>query len=1073
MQGIRVYSASAGAGKTFRLTAECLVLLIKNPSDYRYILAVTFTNKASEEMKERLVHELYVLSSGQKSDYLSYLLASPELINYAESQIRKLATTALAMIIHDYGRFSYLTIDSFFQRILRSFMRELRLNANYDLELDSNAVVNDVVDKLLDDTARDEELLRWVMDAVNLKMIESGRWDFREELKSLFSELFKEKFAYIDRQYQLNKLDRNSVHRLIKTVDGLHENLEKFRMGFWRKASDILTRYSLSIDDFSYKATGPVAALLKLKKEVKEPGVRMREARDNKDKLLGKALLQRPDSDRIFTEINDVLVKYLDWYDANIFEYNSCKLVKQQAFMLGLIVDGRQRMADYLNENDRFFIGDTPLFLSELAEGNDSPFIYEKSGLFLKHYLIDEFQDTSEKQWEAFLPLLREAMAWGDNFGMVVGDVKQSIFRWRNGNWRLLANDIDQQLPVQRFVLNENWRSKSNVVCFNNSIFKLIPQWIQEHFNAQAEPMNELLDKTLATSLLKNYSDVQQIPKSGVGGFVRLRFFDKEKTDDSWKIPALKTMAEELEKLIEIGYRPGDIAILVRTHAEAAKTTRFLLDYQNNETESKQVKYQVVSTESLLLAANPAIIIITGLMRYLVQPDNLPALYTAVINYRLHIADDFDCFHHISVNDNVDKLLAVLPQKLVSVLQRNDYGDMVSLTEQIIESAQLNRNEATTPFLDVFLQMLTEFSMSRGMGLYAFVDWWNSEGMDRSLQIPESRDAVRVLTIHQAKGLGFPVVFVPFCDFDLEPSRNPIIWCNTLNTPFDSIPFLPVKYKKDDMGNSLFFKEFFDEKLNSYQDNLNIFYVAATRAKDALYVFCPHETSSENIAGYLHKAVVATDEMAEVHTLQLNTYYDKELQVFEIGELPVPMSEPDNIVISFSHHVNLNTRQVRLKGSFGKLSDSGDIARGLMYHAIFEKVKRITDINNSVNQVVNDLQLPAEKASDLKREVQNAVEHSEIKRWFTDFDEIYNETWIVSPDGSLHKPDRVMRFGEHYEVVDYKFGKKNDARYQKQIREYLGLLNKMGYKHCTGYVWYVFEHELLKIENDKVEIIKL
>jgi len=1072
MQGVRVYSASAGAGKTFRLTAECLSLLVSNPHDYRHILAVTFTNKASEEMKERLVSELHVLASGKKSDYLTYLLSNHD-VTMQEEAIRKAAAVALALLLHDYGRFSYMTIDSFFQRILRSFMRELHLNANYDLELDNSAVVSDVVDKLLDDTARDDELLFWVMNAVSLKLQESGRWDIREELKNLYSELFKEKFAYIERQYQLQRLDREAVHRLITKVDVLLATHETFRNSVYSDAIAIMQQYGLSIDDFFSKGSGPVASLMKLKKEMVDPGVRMLSARDNKEKLLHSSILSHRDANAIFQAMNAVLVRYLDWYQTNIREYNSCRLIKNQAYLLGLIVDGRRRMAEYMNENDRFFIGDTPLFLSELAEANDTPFIFEKAGLMLKHYLIDEFQDTSEKQWEAFLPLLRETIAYGDNFGMVVGDVKQSIFRWRNGNWRLLAYDIDKQLPVKRFVLDENWRSRSNIVCFNNSIFRLIPSMLQDYFNQQAGNLMEPIEPNLSTTLTHNYHDVIQLPKSGGDGLVRIYFVEKGKKDDVWKLAAMMRLAEEIDQVLAAGYAPGDIAILVRVHADASKITTFLLGYQNSETESPHARYQVVSTESLMLAANPSIIIITGLMRYLVQPDNLPALYTAVINYRLHIAHDNDCFNHITVSDNVEKLLAALPDALIEILQRKDFGDMVGLAELIIETAGLNRNPATTPFLDAFLQLLTEFSMSRGLGLYAFVDWWNSEGVKRSLQIPENRDAVRVLTIHQAKGLGFPVVFFPLCDLDLEPAKNPIMWCNTGGTPFDEIPYLPVKYMKESMANSLFFKEYYIEKLNSYQDNLNMLYVAFTRAKDALFVYCPLEKAEGSMQSYLHKAAGDETLVDEANCTALNAFFDSENQVFEMGSLPVYSKKSESVSISVSHHVNLNTRQARLKAGFARLAENGDIARGLMYHAIFEKVKHVSDIGKAVAQVAADLNLSAEKTTELLNEVQKAVQHREVQAWFDGFDELHNETWIVSPDGSLHKPDRVMRFGESYQVVDYKFGQRNDCRYEKQIRDYLDLMNTMGYQRCTGYIWYVFEQKILRINPDGVELLDL
>ncbi len=1066
MSEVRVYSASAGAGKTFRLTCECLQLLIENPHDYKHLLAVTFTNKASEEMKERLVNELYVLASGQSSGYLKHLQINSESNADSEKFIRSRALQALTLILHDYGRFSYMTIDSFFQKILRAFMHEMNLNANYNLELDSNAVVHEAVDQLIEETAVDTELLNWVLDVVKVKMNESGRWDFREELIALFKELYKEKFAVINEQYRLQQTDKNKVRQLIAIVKELKKKHTDYVNSIAGDADDILKKYGFTTDDFSYKSAGAIASMLKLNKKnkIEKPGQRFYDALDDAETCIGKGNLHKANIRSAFSELNALMHQFNDWIQSDFAEYTTCNLLLNNMYLLGLVVDGKQRLNALMAANDSFFIGDTPLFLSDLSRHNDTPFIYEKTGIRLKHYLIDEFQDTSEKQWEAFLPLLRESLSYGKNLNMVVGDVKQSIFRWRNGNWRILAEQIHRQLHVQALVLKENYRSAQRIVEFNNSLFLALAERVQHYINNELPVDGESSYDWMHKTIIDNYSDVAQNPMAGEGGCVSIRFMPEELKVDEWKTLSMQYMAAEIVKLMHMGYAPGDIAVLVRTNKDAKRVVSYLLDYQQGNENHEQMSFSVVSAESLNLASNPAVSVLINLLSYVAQPSNSMALFNASVNYSLHIRRNTQ-FSDFSVSAEHNQLLKAFPAELVSLLTQSVHGDLVSLCEHFIRVGELNKKNENTAFLDAFVELAADFSARKGTGVMAFIEWWQNEGCTKSLSLPDSNQAVKILTIHQAKGLGFEAVFIPFGNFDLTPEKNPLLWCNTENTAFSIIPYVPVTYKSE-MAESLFVNEYFEEMLHFCHDSLNLFYVAATRAKKVLWMGMPLK-KSKSLADYTREILKKPNSATDNRFIDLSKYFDG-TELFEYGSIPEPKYYYKPGIIMPEHNVSENKKQVITHSEFTKKfagEAMGDIQKGILLHSVFEKIRGLNDIQPAVEQLLNNGYINNADMDAHVTYIHNLLSNTNVKPWFTEFDNLHNEAWILSPDGNMNKPDRVMQFGNSIEVLDYKFGLKTSDKHISQIKTYMQLLNDMGYENCKGFVWYVSLNKIVQVDD--------
>ncbi|HOY38042.1 MAG: UvrD-helicase domain-containing protein [Bacteroidales bacterium] len=1074
MSLLHVYSASAGAGKTHRLTGDCLRLLVNQPDAYRHILAVTFTNKASEEMKERILNELYNLSSGNNSDFLAELChGNPPA---QEKIVRKKAEAVLNMILHDYGRFLYMTIDSFFQRILRNFMREMNLNSNFELELDSGSIVNQVVDQMLDDTANDEDLLEWVLEVVTRKMDVSGSWDFRSELVELFNELFKEKFAYIEKIYRLKKLCRNDVKKLVSLVTSIENKHENFIKKIGSEAEEILIKHNLTPENFHQKNNGPAGFLLKLRNGFKEPGVYFLNGIDNEDKFIGKAPNPEAVLRKVYPLLNALSKKYLDWCNTSRKEFFTAKQIRNNIYLLGLIVDGKRRLADYLNENDRFFIGDTPLFLAEMSENNDAPFIFEKAGIMLKHYLIDEFQDTSIKQWEAFLPLLKECISDGNNYGLVVGDVKQSIFRWRNGSWKILAEDINTQFSVKRENLSANWRSLENIVTFNNTIFGKVPEMIQNHFNSQINTDEKCSNHKLLTSITSNYAEVSQNVKAGPGGHVRVKFFtDEPKQGTDWELSSMQETIERIDSLLLQNFNPGNIAILVRTHTEAKRAAALILEHQSKEKPDERLRYPVVSSESLVLSSNPAIIVITGIMRYILEPGNTIALYTACLNYLIHFTGEEDKITNISAHSGIQTLTDVFPDDFGTLIDHSAGTDLIALAESIIAMCKLNEFSDCIPFIDSFVDCAADFSRSKGTGLSGFLEWWESDGSRKSLQMPDSDNALRILTIHQSKGLGFDVVFLPFCEFYLEPKEHyPIIWADTSGHMYDAVPFIPLKYNAE-LGNTDFCNEYFEEKLNCYLDKLNLAYVAFTRAKKAMYIHCPsrrNDNIESSVSGFLQTLLQGKFSSDDGFSNDLRKHYDVSTNCFEVGHTQAIEESSKRCSIEAIHPVVKNKKQAVTHGDYTRLLEAEEnlpVEQGILYHKIFENIRNTGDIEKAINQVHAKNLLPASEKPALTKKIAEIISQPKISDWFTGYTDLHRENWILAPDGSIHKPDRVMSFDDHIAVVDYKFGNKRSAEHINQVFDYMQLISLMGKTCVKGYVWYVFGRQLIEI-NMKKEI---
>ncbi len=537
---LTIYSASAGSGKTYKLTGIYLTRLFKSRYNYRKILAVTFTNKATAEMKSRILDNLQKLAVGENSEYL------PELVNACnktEEWIRAEAKEILHSILHDFSRFSVSTIDSFFQKILRAFAREVGLHSGFNIELDHSTILSSAVDEMIASAASDAQLKNWLISYAMSNIDEEKSWNLKDGIIKLAEELFREKFRILSTGERSNLENKKFLVEYIEKIRSVSSSFKKQLLDYGKRAEGLFSEFGLSDDLFYRKGQGVPRFIRSLASgSVNEPNRYVREIENDPPRWSTGSIASQL-QDAINNGLEKVLKEAIHFYDDNIVRCKSADAVMSNIYALGILSDVLHNVHLITNSENSFLLSDAGELLSLITRGDQSPFIYEKVGNIYENFMIDEFQDTSIMQWNNFRPLIENSMAEGfDN--LVVGDVKQSIYRWRNSDWRILGSILNSMVDNDRFIsepLTTNWRSRSNIIRFNNSLFTIIPFQIDE----------TLAGETLPVSFRRLYSEaVQGDPGNSSGGYVRLEFIENEK-EQKWEEVVLERLPAIIESLQE------------------------------------------------------------------------------------------------------------------------------------------------------------------------------------------------------------------------------------------------------------------------------------------------------------------------------------------------------------------------------------------------------------------------------------------------------------------------------------------------------------------------------------------
>lgn len=1049
-----IYKASAGSGKTFALTLAYFRIIFASPLEYRNILAVTFTNKATEEMKSRIINELHRLAEGRQSDYGDQL---KQVLGFSDEQLKNRAVLLRTLLLHDYGRLAVTTIDRFFQRMVKSFTRELGIFQGYNVELDYHFVLLKAVERMMQELGKNPELKGWISELMNRNVEEGKSWSIKSKIAELGEELFHENYMLLDARI----LERFSDRRFLKSYQHfLHDligHYEQRQLEYGRQAVGIIQESGLSVSDFKGNKAGCAFYFYKLlNANFEEPTATVRKAADTPEAWYTKTSVYKNQIERLFPRLNDLLKKSLQLFDREYPVYLSACQLTGNLYQLGILNDLYRKVRSYCDEKGVMLLSDTTHLLNLLIAGNDASFLFEKCGNYYKHLMIDEFQDTSSMQWRNFRPLVVNSLAEGCH-AMIVGDVKQSIYRWRNGEWSLLAYGVEEQfrrLGVRNVVLGDNWRSAREIVEFNNLFFSTAVALLTEWYAADAGP-----DDPRSAVIADAYRDLRQNPRKAGKGYVGISF-GPEKDEEGAAETIMAGVVETIEGIVRRGGKQKEAVILVRDGKEGGFVADYLMAY--NQTAEKPVNF--ISNDSLYIRSSPCVQLIIAVLKYMVEPYDQINRTAILYLYRIFVRHDKAERLHGIFSGSGEEIL----DRLGSDFQ-TDGGSTLSYslyetTEMIIDRFGLKDCAAEVPYLVAFQDMIYEYETGNSNHIPWFLEWWEKEQGRRVLSTSEGVDAVRILTVHKSKGLEFEYVILPFCHWKLDDvSHGRRIWCRNTRPGFDRLEYAPLNYSPR-LAATVFREDYLDEHLKSYIDNLNLLYVAMTRAKTELYLH-PYAPKAKK-DGSIPKSDIGafacevlkllkeqlpdaeTDENGNLHwgTQQMLEQPGRERESLPLALDAYPVWQPGE--------------RIRVKYKYRDYVQPEDAGRsaideGKLLHEVFKSIRYTEDIPAAVQQIYLSGLIRREEKPAYCAKIAGYLNHPQASEWFGRRWQVVTEKDILFPGGAKARPDRVITAGQEACVIDYKFGASEEAKYLKQVRFYCGTLEKMGLSGVKGYVWYV------------------
>jgi ATP-dependent helicase/nuclease subunit A len=1086
---LNIYRASAGSGKTYRLTQDYIHLLFQ-PKEraHRHILAVTFTNKATDEMKTRILKELHALALGKKSDYRSGLVQKFRL---SESAVDARAKHILTTILHDYSSFTISTIDKFFQQVIRSFARDIGVHGGYNLELDSSSTLEQSVDNMFMDLSKPEnkQLLQWLTHFAEERIEQSENWNMRGSIIGLGKEVFKE-------SYQHKAEDTNKKLHEREFLANYRKNLRQIKIEFEtklkQKATDalrIIVLNGLELEQFKGGSRSAMKTLEKLQGGTTEASATFFALANGVENCYTKttpkdiiSVIERAYNDGLQTNLMEIG----EMLKTKIITYNSAILVLKHINTLGILSDLAVQIKKLTDEQNTMLISDTNLMLNKIIDNSDAPFVYEKTGIHIENFMIDEFQDTSTLQWKNFHPLLANSLAAGRT-NLVVGDVKQSIYRWRNSDWKLLDEQIltdfrPEQMNEEN--LETNWRSDRNIVDFNNSFFYRAAQILQAKLNDNLKEVLPIYPElgALTHKIEHAYSNIhQQTSPKAATGRVEISFIERDENEEGWKAESLERLPAILERLQEQGYRAGDISVLVRKNEEEQQVIHKLLNYKTTPQANSQYCYDIMGNDGLLIGAAASIRFILGVLQLFVNPSD--TIQQTIVNYeyargRQHKTENEAlnaCFSESELQDQVvSPLFTTAENDRLSELQ---HSSLFAMVEQIISLFDIGSWHNEAVFVQAFQDVVFRFSNNKTADLNSFLNWWKKNGAKQCISTPDNQNAMRIMTVHKSKGLDFKVVVIPFCDWDIDSKMRNILWCEPTVAPFNDLPLLPIEYGAK-LGNSIFAESYFDEQMHQYIDSLNVAYVAFTRAKNELICLAPAPRKEvegldkiNSLSALLMSCFQVETPGLDTQIIPLTTSYNSEERLFELGEPTKgiynekPSTDINQKVhlypsVSYANRLRIRHQSADYWVKNKEESDS-KMNYGIVMHDILKLIIRKSDQTNAIQAMVRSGRINEADSLKIVSDLEAFWSFPETDDWFAADNRVLNETAILLPNGTQYRPDRVVIKEKLATVIDYKFGEKQSEHYHQQVQLYMDLIAQMGYQ-TAGYVCYV---TLKKVEQ--------
>lgn len=1065
-----LYCASAGSGKTYTLSKKYIVLLLykrlvehnHTPSLHRHTLAVTFTNKATTEMKERIINDLFQLSRGEHIDLCKDILAefSQLGVSVQREQVMQQSGILLREILHDYSNFSVSTIDMFFQKLVRGFLKEIGIQPDFKLEINDNQLIQQAIDLLLERITQSQVREHTALQTYIREMLESGRWNLRLRLTNNARQV-------LEREYRTNYLRDEDQ---FSTLEHFHQQIEKKRdewkaelKALGETCRTIIDKKGILETDFK---NGSKGTLYKFMMTVSDTSYRY-----EFDKKYLKMGLEAGNPTECGSKKTSIGYResFMEFQALSVRAKDLCLLlIENEVFfenlnLLKIFHLIGSNILSLQEEQNMRRLSDAQDLIEHIIHQNSIPFLYEKAGIRLHHLLLDEFQDTSAGQWNCLSPLLEEAVS-SDNSCLIVGDVKQSIYRWREGDWRILGETVPRSFGnyVNENVLKKNWRSCAQIVEFNNHVFEHLPALLA------------LQNQTIKNNIFEHvYKDViQQVKDPDSGGYIEVHF--SEEVDY-----ALTQLGPCIHQALQRGYACSDIAVLVRDKKNARAAADAILEYQALHPE---ISLEIISQESLTIEAS----VTAQWMLAMFRLAQLPQTDRHNPNH-IHYQEALVALQQIKPDENWENT------PIISIADEiNQKGVLWGFETMTLWINRLtpDQSPAEAAFIQAFHNLANQFCQEGNPSIRSFLEWWDLD-KNHYIQTPPGKDAISIMTIHKSKGLEFPIVIIPSCDFSFKKLSSSKIWAypeSISPTHLQSyqqmglfIPKTPLLLNWNNrLKESIYAQRYAEEQALDSLETLNLFYVALTRAKCELYLWSHVGASAKSPDTAEHLGVcfytyflnqtkwpLVSDKNNALHQFCcIGTHTKKMTNTAEQKPDLSPFrytSYPRNIALKVHPYANRHPQPDELFES--------PRTYGILMHRILECIEQPGELMS----LLEDERFFDVPRSDLKiclQKIGKAFENPIARQWFSSDWELYKEAEILLPMengiGQSLRPDRVMIKGNNVVIVDYKFGKKallNESKHKTQIRQYCDLIRVMEPQkmEIKLYLWYIDNDCILEV----------
>ena len=1111
---LTIYKASAGSGKTFTIAAEYIALLLEGgPGSHRHILAVTFTNKATGEMKERILSSLERLAYPERGDDPDFRQAVRQRLTrrLTDEELRREALRALGELLHDYDFFRVETIDSFFQWLLANRAGGLGLPAEFKRARSEHLMIEKAVDRLLRDVDENDGLRRWIIGYIRERIGDNRPWDIRGELRNMAQQLQREAYQLNEEliNESLHKADIEKLRRTFRLeVDRLERQLteaavqtDRFIAGTDGRGYEGFSNLKrcvgaylrkLAEGDFS-EPTAAVQAYLQCSPldELDDTGTHCWLKKGNKKEW--------PDLAPRGEEIRQALLALEKMRTDGVPIIHTGRLVLSRFNALCMLRDIADMMERIAGENNHFLLAKTPKLFYDLVEDSDAPFVFEKAGTTFHHILIDEFQDTSRLQWLNFKKLLVNGIASGRH-NMLVGDVKQSIYRFRGGDFRILHH-IGSEVPhlhPQFVSLDTNYRSAREVIAFNNAFFPEAARLMEPDTDGPAAPVEVSPDGDYsAEGVLRSIytpEGVQQHFNRKAGGRVWVEEVVNGEADGDRVVagttseadrhttsrPVEERLYEAISHLHAEGLPYHKMAILVRRKREAAQVlTHFAEHYPD---------VPLTSAEAYLLSAAPSVHCLIYALHYLKDPSHAIAREYLRRQYAASVGDG-----ESQDEDFWQAGAAGLPPALQQEMEALRGVPLYECCERLIALFHLHEKAADAPYLLAFLDQVLAYLEDYPSDVGSFLKYWDESLQSTAIQ-GGSAGGVSILTIHKSKGLDFHTVFLPYCDWQTEDDRvEDLVWARTKCRPFDSLPMVPVPTKSKYIRQSDFAPRYEEEHRQQRIENINLLYVAFTRAQYNLYIWYSVKSmrAGGKTMGHIISETIAAGEVAACIASEFLPTRDEVLASLGTARSTADGGGGSEVVVELEclapkarFRQSNPSQEFTASAEEAPADDSGAyIDRGKLLHAILADIHTAADVEKAVLKQALAGLLPAGEAPEkIIADLRAALQQVEPYGWFDGHSHLRNECEILFPTDdnaagvSTARPDRVMLrkdaaaeapggSGEVPQtavvIVDYKFGHYHGPdtsigdNYARQVQHYANCLREMGYACVEGYLWFV------------------